>query len=42
MARFRSDATLAAKHLDADGNLFIGPIKSYIVEAKIIIPVPPE
>lgn len=38
----RANATPEAKRLHADGALFIGRIKSYIVEEKTIIPVPPE
>ncbi len=38
----RANATPEAKRLHADGALFIGQIKSYVVEEKTIIPVPPE
>ena len=38
----RANATPEAKRLHADGALFIGHIKSYVVEERIIIPVPPE
>lgn len=35
----RANATPEAKRLFADGALFIGRIKSYLVEEKVIIPV---
>jgi uncharacterized protein (TIGR02118 family) len=38
----RANATLEAGRLHADGALFIGHIKSFVVEEKVIIPVPPE
>ena len=38
----RANATPEAKRLHDDGALFIGHIKSYVVEEKVIIPVPPE
>ena len=38
----RAKATPEAQRLFADGALFIGQIKSYIVEEQVIIPVPPE
>ena len=34
----RANATPEAKRLHADGALFIGRIKSFIVEEKVIIP----
>jgi uncharacterized protein (TIGR02118 family) len=37
-----ANATPEAKRLHADGALFIGHIKSFVVEEKIIIPVSPE
>jgi uncharacterized protein (TIGR02118 family) len=39
MAMERANATPEAKRLHADGALFIGRIKSYLVEDKVIIPV---
>ena len=38
----RANATPEARRLHADGALFIGQIKSFVVEEKVIIPVPPE
>jgi uncharacterized protein (TIGR02118 family) len=38
----RANATPAAKRLHADGALFIGQIKSFVVEERVIIPVSPE
>jgi uncharacterized protein (TIGR02118 family) len=38
----RASATPEAKRLHADGALFIGRIKSYVVEERTIIPMPPE
>jgi uncharacterized protein (TIGR02118 family) len=38
----RANATPEARRLHADGALFIGRIKSFVVEERIIIPVPPE
>jgi uncharacterized protein (TIGR02118 family) len=38
----RANATPEAKRLHADGALFIGRIKSFVVEEKVIIPVAPE
>ena len=38
----RANATPEAKRLHADGALFIGRIKSFVVEEKIIIPAPTE
>lgn len=38
----RANATTEARRLHADGALFIGRIKSFIVEEKVIIPVAPE
>ena len=38
----RANATPEAKRLHADGALFIGRIKSFVVEEKVIIPVSPE
>ena len=38
----RANATPQARRLHADGALFIGHIKSFVVEEKVIIPVPPE
>ncbi len=37
----RANATPEAKRLHADGALFIGQIKSFVVEERVIIPVPP-
>jgi uncharacterized protein (TIGR02118 family) len=37
----RANATPEAKRLHADGALFIGRIKSFVVEEKVIIPVSP-
>ena len=37
----RSNATPEARRLHADGALFIGRIKSFVVEEKVIIPVSP-
>ena len=37
----RSNATPEARRLHADGALFIGRIKSLVVEEKVIIPVSP-
>jgi uncharacterized protein (TIGR02118 family) len=37
----RSNATPEARRLFADGALFIGRIKSFVVEEKVIIPVAP-
>jgi uncharacterized protein (TIGR02118 family) len=37
----RANATPEAKRLHADGALFIGRIKSFVVEEKVIIPVLP-
>jgi uncharacterized protein (TIGR02118 family) len=37
----RANASPAAKRLHADGALFIGRIKSFVVEEKVIIPVSP-
>jgi uncharacterized protein (TIGR02118 family) len=37
----RADATPEAERLHADGALFIGRIKSFVVEEKVIIPVSP-
>ena len=37
-----ANASAAAKRLHADGALFIGRIKSFVVEERVIIPVPPE
>lgn len=37
-----ANATPEARRLHADGALFIGHIKSFVVEEKVIIPVPPE
>ena len=37
----RANATAEAKRLHADGALFIGRIKSFVVEEKVIIPVSP-
>jgi uncharacterized protein (TIGR02118 family) len=37
----RANATTEAKRLHADGALFIGRIKSFVVEEKVIIPVSP-
>jgi uncharacterized protein (TIGR02118 family) len=37
----RANATPEAKRLHADGALFIGRIKSFVVEEKVIIPVAP-
>jgi hypothetical protein len=34
----RANATPEAKRLHADGTLFIGRIKSFVVEEKVIIP----
>jgi len=36
----RSNASAEAKRLHADGALFIGGIKSFVVEEKIVIPRP--
>jgi uncharacterized protein (TIGR02118 family) len=36
----RANASLEAKRLHDDGALFIGGIKSFIVEEKVIIPIP--
>ena len=38
----RASATPEAKRLHADGALFIGRIKSYVVEERTIIPISPE
>jgi uncharacterized protein (TIGR02118 family) len=38
----RANATPEAKRLHADGALFIGRIKSFVVEERVIIPVAPE
>ena len=38
----RANATPEARRLHADGALFIGHIKSFVVEEKVIIPVAPE
>lgn len=38
----RANATPEAQRLHADGALFIGHIKSFVVEEKVIIPVSPE
>jgi uncharacterized protein (TIGR02118 family) len=38
----RANATPEAKRLHADGALFIGHIKSFVVEERVIIPVSPE
>lgn len=38
----RANATPEAKRLHDDGALFIGRIKSFVVEEKVIIPVSPE
>src|SRR5579864_2668841 len=38
----RANATPEAKRLHDDGALFIGRIKSYVVEERVIIPVSPE
>jgi len=38
----RANATPEAQRLHADGALFIGRIKSFVVEERVIIPVPPE
>ncbi len=38
----RAYATPEARRLHADGALFIGRIKSFVVEERVIIPVPPE
>ena len=38
----RANATPEAERLHADGALFIGRIKSFVVEERVIIPVPPE
>jgi uncharacterized protein (TIGR02118 family) len=38
----RANATAEARRLHADGALFIGRIKSYIVEEKVIIPAAKE
>jgi uncharacterized protein (TIGR02118 family) len=38
----RANATPEAKRLHADGALFIGRIKSFVVEERVIIPVSPE
>jgi uncharacterized protein (TIGR02118 family) len=35
----RANATPEAKRLHADGALFVGRIKSFIVEEKVIIPI---
>ena len=37
----RANATPEAKRLHADGAMFIGRIKSFVVEEKVIIPVSP-
>lgn len=37
----RANATAEAKRLDDDGALFIGGIKSLVVEERVIIPVSP-
>jgi uncharacterized protein (TIGR02118 family) len=41
-AMARANATPEAKRLHDDGALFIGRIKSFVVEEKVIIPVSPE
>jgi uncharacterized protein (TIGR02118 family) len=38
----RANATPEAKRLHADGALFVGRIKSFIVEEKVIIPIGAE
>ncbi len=38
----RANATPEAKRLHDDGAMFIGRIKSFVVEEKVIIPVSPE
>jgi uncharacterized protein (TIGR02118 family) len=38
----RANATPEARRLRADGALFIGHIKSFVVEERVIIPVSPE
>jgi uncharacterized protein (TIGR02118 family) len=38
----RANATAEAKRLHEDGALFIGRIKSFVVEERVIIPVSPE
>jgi uncharacterized protein (TIGR02118 family) len=38
----RANATPEAERLHADGALFIGYIKSFVVEERVIIPVPAE
>ena len=40
-AMARANATPEAKRLHDDGALFIGRIKSFVVEEKVIIPVSP-
>ncbi len=38
----RANGTPEASRLHADGALFIGRIKSFVVEERVIIPLPPE
>jgi uncharacterized protein (TIGR02118 family) len=38
----RANATPEARRLHADGALFIGHMKSFVAEEKVIIPVAPE